>query len=203
VTPDRVEAMLVGRWHNGSPLAQHPDEPGAYTLGANDFRYFAATPSHEFRSGDAERRLVQVPASPADPDGVRCPYLAHIRKVNPRDAPTDLAGEPMALALQPFRRGIPYGDPRDGECGLLFLAYTTAIDERFGALSRGWASLGVAPEPSSLAPDAIAGGARHVEFQVDGARVPVPAPRPFVETVGAGFFFAPSIHTLTELASCR
>jgi Dyp-type peroxidase family len=180
---EHVEAMLIGRWHDGSPVVRHPNAPGGYDAGANDFRYFADTPAHVLH-GPGGVPIV-VPPTPADPHGERCPHLAHIRKVNPRDAPSDLAGEPMALALQPFRRGIPYADP-DGQ-GLLFLAYTTAIEERFGALVRGWVGLDLAPEAPSRTADAIAGG----------------GDRPFVEAVGGGFFFAPSRDTLAALTRSR
>ena len=109
----------------------------------------------------------------------------------------------MTLGLQPFRRGIPYGRPEDAERGLLFLAYTTRIDESFGALSRGWVSQAFAPEPPAGASDAIAGNVDHVELHVDGVSLTVDAPRPFVTTVGGGFYFAPSMDTLTSLATCR
>jgi Dyp-type peroxidase family len=201
VTADHVGAMLIGRWPNGSPLVRHPAKPGAYDAGANDFRYFAATPEHDLSDGRGP--AIQVVESPADPWGERCPHVAHIRKVNPRDAPTDLAGEPMTLGLQPIRRGIPYGRPEDAERGLLFLAYTTRIDESFGALSRGWVSQAFAPEPPAGASDAIAGNVDHVELRVDGVSLTVDAPRPFVTTVGGGFYFAPSMATLTSLATCR
>jgi Dyp-type peroxidase family len=203
---DEVVAMLVGRWPDGSPLIRHPREPGGYDIGVNDFRFFTETPKHtlvdESKKEGERNRIVNVGFTPADPDGERCPHFAHIRNANPRDAPTDLAGEAMAFALQPLRRGIPYED--GGERGLLFLAYTTAIEARFGALSRGWINQRGVPEPRSAVDPLIgpppADGVRTIEFQVGDRRYAIEAPSRWVDSTGGGFFFSPSMDLLTRLA---
>lgn len=198
-TSDHVRALLVGRWPNGTPLLRHPTAPGTPDAVAdNDFRYMTPTPE---RTVDG----TVVPGAPADLDGQVCPHFAHIRKANPRDAPTDLVGEAMALILQPFRRGIPLDETRDGrrEHGLLFLAYGTAIRDGFGLLSRGWLNRFDAPEPGRHGSDPVAGagGHRRFTFRVDGARVDVVARRPWVEPTGGGFFFAPSRQALAAMAT--
>jgi Dyp-type peroxidase family len=181
LAPEHVGAMLVGRWPNGTPLVSHPRRPGPDEAPLNDFTYV--------RDGDLH--------------GVLCPHTAHIRKVNPRDAPTDRAGEARTLTLQPFRRGIPFvGPSEDGvgeERGLLFLAYTTSIRQGFGALSLGWMNRADGPEAGRVGPDTLAGrqaGERRIRL----GDTEVVAPTPWVEPTGGGYFFAPAISLLGRLA---
>src|SRR6202000_536601 len=56
-------AKMIGRWPDGQPLVNCPAgacRPDTYPI--NDFKYY-----HE------------------DPDGIKCPLGAHIRRTNPRD----------------------------------------------------------------------------------------------------------------------
>jgi deferrochelatase/peroxidase EfeB len=181
VTPERIEAMLFGRWHNGTPLVSHSTCPGP----------------------DNDPDMNQFAYAHKDLDGMLCPHFAHIRKVNPRDAPTDLVGEARTLTLQPFRRGIPYR--KDGEEGLLFLAYMTGIVDRFGALSMGWMNRANAPEPTGHGWDMIAGQnaadePRVATLRIDGREFPIDTDERWVEPTGGGYFFAPSLPLLRSLA---
>jgi deferrochelatase/peroxidase EfeB len=87
--PDAEEllaAKMMGRWRDGTPLVLSPDRPDPQLARSNDFGYM----TH-------------------DPDGLRCPFSAHIRIVNPRDTPLDpivVDGVPRVL-----RCGMPYGPP--------------------------------------------------------------------------------------------
>jgi deferrochelatase/peroxidase EfeB len=77
----------------------------------------------------------------ADPDGVRCPLAAHIRKVNPRDQETDKGPPAATLTFAILRRGIPYDDGEPSpERGLLFLCYQTDLTQQFELLAQRWAS---------------------------------------------------------------
>ena len=73
--PELLAAKLVGRRPDGTPLVRSPAAPGARAdpRAINDFSYAR------------------------DPDGLRCPLGAHIRRANPRDAPRLL----RRPALQP------------------------------------------------------------------------------------------------------
>src|SRR5207249_5222276 len=104
------------------------------------------------------------PPAPADAAGLRCPFAAHIRKVNPRDDTTELGGPERSLLKRIVRRGIPFGKPlanplrpgRDkGQRGLLFIAYQTSIESQFEFLMTDWAN-------STLNPHSYPGdGAEH------------------------------------------
>ena len=84
-----IAAKMVGRWRSGAPLvlASEHDNP---TLGADPNR------NNVFSYSD-------------DMEGLKCPFSAHIRRVNPRDA---LKNDLVAVNLHHFlRRGTNYGPP--------------------------------------------------------------------------------------------
>jgi deferrochelatase/peroxidase EfeB len=84
-----LAAKMMGRWRDGTPLVLSPERPDPQLARSNDFGY-----------------------ATGDPDGLRCPFSAHIRIVNPRDTPLDpivVDGVPRIL-----RRGMPYGTPLEG-----------------------------------------------------------------------------------------
>lgn len=83
----RWAAKMNGRWPDGSPLVRSPDGP-------------AGDPSNDFGFRD-------------DPDGVRCPLGAHIRRANPRDGIGRKAKASVELVNRHrlLRRGRPFGRP--------------------------------------------------------------------------------------------
>jgi deferrochelatase/peroxidase EfeB len=78
-----VAAKLLGRWRDGTPLALSSERPDA-SLNSTPFGYQAQ-----------------------DSQGLRCPFSAHIRVVNPRDQP--LANAEVFGVPRVIRRGMPYG----------------------------------------------------------------------------------------------
>ena len=109
----RVGAMVVGRFENGTPLAVSA-------------RSIAGRPTNNF-------------SFEADPEGLKCPLFAHIRKVNPRTE--------ESRSHRIVRRGITYDDikrqapPSDetqalkqmprGGVGLLFMCLQSSIEHQF------------------------------------------------------------------------
>ena len=83
VPPALAGALVVGRFKDGTPVVR-ADAPG---LGAQNS--FAFT---------------------EDGGGSKCPFHAHIRKVNPRGT-TPLTSEKSERGRRIARRGIPYGKP--------------------------------------------------------------------------------------------
>jgi Dyp-type peroxidase family len=84
-----IAAKMVGRWRSGAPLALAPDRDDPQ-LGSD------ASRNNAFSYAD-------------DTKGLKCPFSAHIRRVNPRDA---LKDEVVAVNLHHFlRRGTNYGPP--------------------------------------------------------------------------------------------
>ena len=224
IDPDRLAAMLVGRWPNGTALAVDPDQPEgapmADRLRVNHFGYgndaapirvcadpFVATEE----SVGKEDELRRVPGAPADLSGDRCPTFAHVRKVNPRDRVTDQGGPAITLRSQVLRRGITFGSryevtesPDNSERGLLFLAYQTSIEQQFELLSRKWMNRPNAPEASS-GHDLLVGqehGTRTARFPSPGlGTVEISTDRVWVVPTGGGYFFSPSVSVLEAIAS--
>jgi Dyp-type peroxidase family len=134
---ERAGALAVGRFEDGTPVTLSDEAVGANP--PNDFNY-------------------------TDDAGSRCPFHAHIRKVNPRGSgPGGSADERKHIMP---RRGIPYEDvprgvhPSDvpesdsladldanvkpllptGYVGLLFMAYNASLAQQFVFTQAKWAN---------------------------------------------------------------
>ena len=189
---ERAGAMIVGRFEDGSPVTLS-DESGMIASGTlNAFNY-----KNVYR-GDGK----------VDTNGSKCPFHAHIRKVNPRDGSE--ASHIMA------RRGIPFGTREEGSfentdlmpeggVGLLFQSFQASIVTQFEFLQQTWANNPNFPSPNAGL-DPIIG-----ESQAMKSTGPFPTkwgdatsnkvadfPQ-FVNLKGGEYFFAPSITFFEEL----
>lgn len=154
----------------------------------------------------------------------KCPFFAHIRKVNPRSSG---GFEPPAgerLHIMP-RRGQTYGvrtdDPNDGkiwnkptkDVGLLFMAFNANIAEQFEFAQKSWANFAGFPKVPAgrLAPglDMVIGQGNRPDIdgptmwganfgEADQHKVVAPAPQN-VTMKGGEYFFMPSMPTLSSL----
>lgn len=123
VDPDLAGALAVGRFKDGTPVLR------SMTPGVGEENDFA------FRE---------------DREGLRCPFHAHIRKVNPRGTtPATKLEEERKRRIA--RRGIPYGPPLPGVAtqpapnpdptlprGLLFMCFQADVDAQFEFIQRTW-----------------------------------------------------------------
>jgi Dyp-type peroxidase family len=123
-----LAAKMVGRWRSGAPLVLAPDHDDP-ALGAD------ANRNNDFSYAD-------------DMKGFKCPFSAHIRRVNPRDA---LKDEVVAVNIHHFlRRGTNYGPPLpegvledDGvERGGVFLLIGAHLQRQFEFVQSQWATDG-------------------------------------------------------------
>jgi Dyp-type peroxidase family len=123
-----IAAKMVGRWRSGAPLvlAAECDDP---LLGA------AADRNNSFSYKD-------------DLQGLKCPFSAHISRVNPRDA---LTNDVVAVNLHYFlRRGTNYGPPLpdgiledDGaQRGGVFLLIGAHLQRQFEFVQSQWIASG-------------------------------------------------------------
>jgi Dyp-type peroxidase family len=121
-----IAARMVGRWPNGVSLVVAPDVEPLPRGDSNDFG---------FREHD--------------PDGLRCPFGAHLRRANPRDMFGDDPKEGLrdANLHRIVRRGRNYGPklhgamPRldDGrERGLCFVALNANLNRQFEFIQQTW-----------------------------------------------------------------
>jgi Dyp-type peroxidase family len=167
---------MMGRRRDGHPLVRTEGQRGH-----NDFTYAG------------------------DPEGLRCPLGAHIRRANPRDALG--FGTLMSARHRIIRRGKAYNDdpadaPPGWASGLVFVAVNARIEDQFEFIQRFWLNDG-SRQRVGTARDLFAGAssstsAAVVQFE-SGPIVIEPVP-PLVRTMGGGYFFAPSMAGLRSLA---
>jgi Dyp-type peroxidase family len=123
-----IAAKMVGRWRSGAPLVLAPDHDdpklGTDPNRNNDFNYSE------------------------DMEGLKCPFSAHIRRLNPRDA---LKNDLVAVNLHHvLRRATNYGPPLpegvledDGaQRGGVFLLIGAHIKRQFEFLQSQWVTDG-------------------------------------------------------------
>jgi Dyp-type peroxidase family len=193
---DWMAAKLVGRWPSGTPLALAPhsdphanDPPLART---NAFCY-----------------------AEVDPEGLRCPLGAHVRRVNPRDS----LGEDPAESLRSvnrhrlLRRGVIYGPklPPDVEeddktpRGVLFFCVNTNIRRQFEFVQQTWINnpkfAGLYDNKDPLLGDNDGHG--QIVIQDAPLRQRLAGPPRLVSVRGGGYFFLPGIAALCFLAGVK
>jgi Dyp-type peroxidase family len=183
---ERAGALVMGRFDDGTPIALQRTAGRAHPV-SNNFNYSE------------------------DPQGLKCPLQAHMRRMNPRQP-----GFPRIV-----RRGITYGirekEPKDkpsleelpaAGVGLLFMCYQRNIQEQFEFLQGVWANDPRIPLEYQPGIDPIVGqpgasgvgqhkwprrwGTAHEELQSFDFHG-------FVTLKGGEYFFAPSIHFLRTI----
>lgn len=190
---ERAGAMVIGRFEDGTPVALSQTD-GFRPVKDNNFQY------------------------DIDPDGLKCPFAAHIRKSNPRGDIGRQFGVDPNVAERPrrmTRRGIPYGkrkfnpdaqqsieDLPSGGVGLLFMCFGNSIANQFAFIQKNWVN----------APDFVKGGVGLDPVIGEGAAPDQNWPlawggtatKPvgfegFVTLKGGEYFFAPSLPFLHKL----
>jgi Dyp-type peroxidase family len=188
---ERAGALIVGRFEDGTPV----------TLSATERLERPVPNNFNYRN---------------DRDATRCPFHAHIRKVNPRGDTASIEEERQHRVV---RRGITYGErqvePKDDPSldqmpthgvGLLFMCFQSSLANQFGFLQKVYAnSPDFVHEGTGFDPVI---GQRSSAAKAIQQRWPVKWGQSdlgsfdfggFVTFVGGEFFFAPSIPFLKSL----
>ncbi len=197
-----IEARLVGRRHDGTPLAPRARTGRPVSPTENRFGYWQT-----------------------DREGYRCPVGAHVRRSNPRDGLANpLLGVTPARARELadhhriLRRGRTY-QRSDGERGLMFLCLQANIERQFEFVQQSWIR-GERFGGLQGEQDAIVGDARPSEGADSGKAASGEAEKgaaftiqqPFaprhvsglaryVTVKAGGYFFLPSLPALRYLAA--
>lgn len=180
ITPDWIAAKMMGRWQDGSSLVRNPE-------GRRD------RPSDNTFSYGVE-----------DPQGLRCPFGAHIRRSNPRDSLGDDHAAQVRIGKRHriLRVGRTY-ETEKGEKGLLFMCLNADIERQYEFMQQTWVSApsfhGL-PREKDPAIGANEGKGRFTIPRWEGSVVLTGMPS-FVTTRGGGYFFMPGRAALRYMIS--
>lgn len=197
VNPEFAAAQVVGRFKNGMPLLL-ADSPEAI----NKPELQAA-----IKAFDANQLRYD-----ADKSGTKCPFHAHIRKMNPRDKllmSSNFYPEfKRKFTLEILRRSIPY-TTSENDKGMLFMSYQCDIRRQFEQLLKwrdkdtfpnGELGIGIDPLIGTTSPTRQAlqekwisnwGEKQHQVFNFADV----------VQLKGGAYFYCPSIPFLENLLS--
>ena len=189
---EKLAAKFIGRWRDGTPLELSPDNPDS-SIAQDPNR------STNFTYG-------------ADPEGMRCPIGAHVRRVHPRDA-FGFNGK-LIDRRRITRRGLPYGPfAADGEPasdteerGVIFMALNASISRQFEFVQQQWIEYGNDPHLGNDKDMLMGNHGGRGKFVVQGDASAANPPficsklPNFVELRGGDYFFLPSITALGMLA---
>ena len=190
VTPDWVAARIVGRWKDGSSLIRNPH------------RSDGGIPDNQFSFG-AE-----------DPQGLRCPLGAHVRRSNPRaslspDLDTQIRITKRHRILRVGRTYSAPGDDGQAEKGLLFMCVNASIERQYEFIQQTWMASGsfhglrgekdplIGSQTVDEAGDPVG---RYAIPRWEGSLALQGMPS-FITTRGGGYFFLPSKSALRYMLS--
>lgn len=213
ITSEFIAAKLVGRWRDGSSLVRHPYEtqhdearkfgiketarPQAKTAFASPV---AAAPK---ASTDADNDFL---FGVEDPEGIRCPFGAHIRRANPRDSLDPGSADQVAISNRHriIRVGRVYANEAGNDPGLLFMCLNGDIERQFEFVQQTWllrpTFQDLVCEKDPILGDAEKGVCSYTIPSRDGPIQLAPMPA-FVKTLGGGYFFIPGKRLIDYLAA--
>jgi deferrochelatase/peroxidase EfeB len=233
VTDEFVAAKLIGRWKDGSSLVRFPYRSATEDSGAEHPMVRTAAGTTDVP--DQPAPLPAVPATetgraapirPADvktaargivpdndflfgaedPQGLRCPYGAHIRRTNPRESFEPASNEQLAITNR--HRILRMGRLYSGEhpdTGLFFMCLNSDLERQFEFVQQTWvegsAFHGLTSERDPLLGNRHA--ADEADFTIPTRNGPVRLRNlpEFVSTRGGGYFFVPGKTLLEYLAN--
>jgi hypothetical protein len=180
--PSEGPAIAAAPRTHRAPTASHPDASGRVRI----------VPDNDFLFGEE------------DPQALRCPYGAHIRRANPRDSLDPGNADQVAISNRHriMRVGRHYQPAHGQKPGLLFMALCADIERQFEFLQQSWLKSssfhGLMHEKDPLLGDAQKDNCGFTVPTPDGpiglTRVPQ-----FVATKGGGYFFLPGRRLINYL----
>lgn len=148
-----------------------------------------------------------------DPQGLRCPFGAHIRRTNPRESLDPASQEQVAITNRHriLRLGRRYVPESGRNPGLFFMCLNADIERQFEFIQQTWAQAssfhGLMHERDPLL-GSRDGNDAAAHRPDDGYTIPTRdgpvrlcAMPEFVRTLGGGYFFVPGKSLLEYLAS--
>ena len=202
----KLGAKMMGRWQSGAPIVKWPDED----------------PVEKYPNEDPEKYINDNDFFYNDTDkhGMKCPFGAHARRLNPRDSFEENTHKESVLLSNRhriIRRARPYGDPivgsptnftPSGDVGILFGCFNADISRQFEFLQYTWANypkfkqLFNDPDPFIGVKENPAEGMEQVFTMPDHpANKYVTGIKRFVHVKGGAYFFFPSLTVIKYLTT--
>jgi Dyp-type peroxidase family len=210
-----IRAKVVGRWSDGVPLMAAPTLADWHAF--NQRLKEAAAKKDTAALARIRKAYVDFKYRD-DPEGIRCPVTAHIRRINTRDMldPTGASTDPKSWngsvlnnRRRILRRGSPYGAATkgttrdDGEHGIIFMIVCASLFRQFEFVQQQWVQYGldvnagndtcplVGNRDNSDAKFVIAADPASGKPAFICGKLPQ-----FVQTRGGEYFFVPSMSAL-------
>jgi deferrochelatase/peroxidase EfeB len=229
VNAEFIAAKLVGRWKDGGSLVRHPyespheekkhtDSPAPRKMSMRAKSAFAPTSAVTVRpktNPPGEPAIEPAAAQSADndflfgtedPEALRCPYGAHVRRSNPRDSFDPGSADQIDISNRHriIRVGRQYV-PEEGENpGLLFMCLNGDIERQFEFVQQTWLKSpsfhGLSCEKDPLLGDAEKGVCSYTIPTREGPVRLLPMER-FITTRGGGYFFIPGKRLIEYLSA--
>lgn len=199
----KLAAKMVGRWPSGASLVICPEKDDCNLADKNDFLYFKQ-----------------------DPQGLGCPYGAHVRRNHPRDCLENIAKESTFITRKHrlLRRGRSFGAPVAASMnpedilkatdtapdsrGLNFICFNADLARQFEFIQNIWInnpkfnSLTDELDPLVANPYGRGNNDETNSFSIQDKpfRKRIQNVPMFVHTMGGAYFFMPSISAVKYLA---
>ena len=202
-----LRAKMVGRWIDGVPLSMAPD-------------YAAWQNQHASSHDDFDHQVnLSNYLYSDDPDGAKCPFSAHARRANPRDANGPLpadglkpgpSGTILSNRRRLLRRALPYGARdwaagEDGEHGVVMLIMCASLARQYEFVQQQWINYGNDNNAGNDTDPLLGLHDKTAKFVIPAADASGHAPfiadklPQFVEAKGGAYFFMPSLTALSML----
>jgi Dyp-type peroxidase family len=202
----KLAAKMMGRWPSGAPVVKYPDHDPVEQYPDRDPEQFIN--DNEFFYNDTDKH------------GMKCPFGAHIRRLNPRDSFEENTKKESILLSnrhRMIRRARLYGEPfissptdftPNGEVGMLFTCFNADISRQFEFVQYTWANypkfkqLVNDPDPFIGVKENPAPGTHQV-FTIPNQPVNkyITGMQRFVTVRGGGYFFFPSLTAINYLST--
>ena len=186
-----LKSKAVGRWPDGTSLVRYPHRPGTgWPEDGNGPKGQSeeVIPDNSFLLGTE------------DPEGINCPFGAHIRRTNPRESFLPGSAEQLAIVGRHriLRVGRPYdlknGQNGNSHEGLLFMCLNGDLERQFEFIQQTWVMSqffhGLTGEVDAI----IGGGERGGQLTIPTAQGPmiISGIKDFITVRGGAYFFLPS-----------
>jgi deferrochelatase/peroxidase EfeB len=218
-----IAAKIVGRWRDGSPLVRYPRYPATKApvpahpllrasagVGTSSQQLTAQIPIAPGRPGVAGSANTRPTFEPdndflfgtEDPQGLRCPLGAHIRRANPRESFSPGSQEQIAITNRHriIRVGRRYQPEAGQRQGLFFMCLNGDIERQFEFVQQTWVE-GSSFHGLSNERDPLTSGHDGDTIPTHDGSIRLARLPSFVSTRGGGYFFLPGRRTIEYLAS--